>query len=104
MKEGLQGNKRRRVYDEPLVDVKVLRQIGCQTRGGRRAPDRFHVKVVGAMGPFHGQVFEVEPVGAQSRHGSKRRIGRRGIRTKTVSEEDGRGLHSSQRGRMFHSR
>lgn len=87
--------------DEPLIDVKILRQIGRQTSRWRGTPDRFHIKVVGG-GSLHGQVFEVEVAGTKAAHGTISRIRRRGVGAEAVTKKHGRRLHGRQRGRVFH--
>jgi hypothetical protein len=54
--------------NEPLVNVEVLRQVGCQTSCGRRAVEGVHIEVIGARF-LHRQILEVEAILVESRQG-----------------------------------
>lgn len=79
--------------------MEILGKIGGEAGGGGGASDGFETEVVGMRflhWSHHGQIFEVEVVGAKGSGGGKGRIGWRSISEPAMSHERWR-LHGRQR-------
>lgn len=86
---------------QPLVDVKVLRQVGRQAGRRRRTADGPEGEVVG-RGALHAEVPEVEAVGPNRVAIVEPRTAEGLVWTESPGSQQRWGLHGSQRRRAFH--